>query len=70
MTDPTFSAATNLKSSRSRIARLWRRLERQHRRMAAAPTPAPPVFRHVWQEVAPGQWRWIHIRVDDQDMPS
>src|SRR5215218_5943933 len=32
------------------------------------PDAHPPIFRRVWQEVAPGQWRWIHV--DDQAAPK
>jgi len=51
------------------------RQEVGHARAAASPedgfpTPAPPVFRRVWKEVAPGQWRWLHLRVDEQDPPA
>lgn len=67
MPSPNISAARKLAGSTARIARLRRMLERPHRPRTAAAAPAPPVFRRVWQEVAPGQWRWIHIRVDDQD---
>ena len=70
MAGPTMSAATKPQRARSRIARLWRMLKRPFRRKTAAPVPAPPVFRHVWKEVAPGQWQVMHIRVDDQDTPT
>ena len=70
MAGPTMSAATKPQRARLRIARLWRTLERPLDRTTAAPAPAPPVFRHVWREVAPGQWQVMHIRVDDQDTPT
>jgi hypothetical protein len=54
---PNISAARKLRGSTARIAILRRMLERPHRPRTAAAAPAPTVFRRVWQEVAPGQWR-------------
>jgi hypothetical protein len=70
MAGPTMSVATKPQRARSRISRLRRTLKRPFRQKRAAPAPAPPVFRHVWREVAPGQWQVMHIRVDDQDTPT
>jgi hypothetical protein len=68
MTSPTLSAATKPQGSRSRMARLRRVLARPHRRRMATPPPPRPVMRRVWREVAPGEWRWIHV--NDQAAPK
>ena len=70
MPGPTMSAATKPQRATSRIARLWRTLKRPLHQKTAAPAPAPPVFRHVWREVAPGQWQVMHLRDDEQDTPT
>jgi hypothetical protein len=59
MTSPTVSAATTSRGPTSRMTRLRRVLARPHRRRTAP--PPRPVMRRVWREVAPGEWRWIHI---------
>jgi hypothetical protein len=30
--------------------------------------PTRPVIRRVWREVAPGEWRWLHV--DDHAAPT
>ena len=66
MAGPTMLGAIKPQRARSRIARLWHTLKRPLRRQTAPPAPAPPVFRHVWREVAPGQWQVMHIRVPER----
>ena len=63
MTSPTVVATTNPREANSRITRLRRVLARPHRPRPTTPPPRP-VMQRVWREVAPGEWRWIHI--DDQ----
>jgi hypothetical protein len=57
MTSPTISDTTKPQGSMSRMARLRRVLMRPAGRR---PT-TQPVVRRVWREVAPGEWRWLHV---------
>jgi hypothetical protein len=54
------NSATKYQGPVSRIARRSRLFPRPHRQKATPPPPAGPVFRRVWEEVAPGQWQWVH----------
>jgi hypothetical protein len=65
MTSPTVFT-TRPRGPISSMTRLRRVLARPHRHRTTTPPPGP-AMRRVWREVAPGEWRWIHIRVDDQD---
>jgi hypothetical protein len=57
MTNPMVPATTKPRGPASRVARLRRVLTRlAHRRL-----PITPAVRRVWREVAPGEWRWIHV---------
>jgi hypothetical protein len=58
MTSPTVS--TTRPRPISKMTRLRRMLARPHRGTTTTPPPRP-TMRRVWREVAPGEWRWIHI---------
>jgi hypothetical protein len=62
MISPTISAITKRGESGSRRTRLRRTLAQPHRRRPPTPSPTGPVMRRIWREVAPGEWRWIHVQ--------
>jgi hypothetical protein len=67
MTSPTVAATTRPRAVNSKMTRLRRVLGRPRRPRPTTPPPRP-VMRRVWREVAPGEWRWIHV--DDQAAPK
>ena len=57
MTHPMAPPTTKPRGRASSVARLRAVLRRSPYRRP----PSKPAVRRVWREVAPGEWRWIHV---------
>jgi hypothetical protein len=62
MTDPMIPTTTRPRAPASSMARLRRAFMRPPRQ--GTPT------RRVWQEVAPGEWRWVHVDAQGRGVQS
>jgi hypothetical protein len=51
-------------SPAARLGQLRRLLASRPARAATTPSPPAgrPTVRRVWREVAPGEWRWLHVQ--------
>jgi hypothetical protein len=70
MTSTTSTTTTRSRGAGSGFRSLRRLLAGlQHRKApGTSRTSNGPVVRRVWREVAPGEWRWLHV--DDHAVPK
>ena len=53
---------TTYPDSAGRLGRLRRLLAHRPGHLPTAPPPAGhPAVRRFWREIAPGEWRWLHV---------
>lgn len=53
---------------RLRVARhqLWQRAALEEARSRLERAGSKPRTRRVWQEIVPGEWRWVHVSENDE----